>query len=516
MGLSINTNVMSLNAQRNLGQSQSALAKSMQRLSSGLRINSAKDDAAGLAISDRMTSQIRGLNQAGRNANDGISLAQTAEGALQETTNILQRMRELAVQSANDTNSSSDRSSLNAEATQLREELNRIADSTEFNGKKLLDGSMSNATFQVGANEGTTERISFSIDSAKGDSLGAVNAGTTTIATAATGAGTLNTGLTLLAASAGTDGNNINVSLVGGANGTYETNLVTFTNMTALAANNGETQIVNGVTATISNGASGLSFTGANIAAGFAAYSADPSASTITSGAATLTFSGTNNSAFGAAASASGATLLYTSTGTGDAVDADFSVASGVVDAVVTTHADGVAGTAAGVVVDGNSITVNFATGASLSTVAAAIFGNTAASALVTATGNGSPAVAEAGINLSGGTEASLTGVSTLVDDLDISSLEGAQSAINTVDSALSQVDAMRSDLGAVQNRFESTISNLSNVSENLSAARSRILDADIAQETSAMTKNNILQQAGVSILAQANQAPQLALSLLG
>lgn len=518
MALSINTNVASLNAQRNLGASQTNLNKSMQRLSSGLRINSAKDDAAGLAISDRMTSQIRGLNQAARNANDGISLAQTAEGALQESTNLLQRMRELAVQSANDTNSASDRSSLNAEVTQLKEELNRIAESTEFNGKKLLDGSMTNATFQVGANEGTNERISFSIESAKGDSLGAVNAGTTTIAAAATGAGYLNPGLTLTAASAGTDGNNISVSLVGGADGTYETNLVTFTAMTAEAADNTETQIVNGVTATISGGAVGDTFSAAEIAAGFANYIANGVTSiTSTTGTASavLTFTGTNSSAFSAAGTATGATLLYTSTGTGDAVDADFSVASGTTDAVVTTNVDGVAGTAAGVVVDGNSITVNFATGDTLTDVAAAINGDAASSALVTAAGTGSPAVAEAGISLSGGTEASLTGVSTLVDDIDVSTLEGAQSAINSVDAALTQVDSMRGELGAVQNRFESTISNLNNVSENLSAARSRILDADIAQETSAMTKNNILQQAGVSILAQANQAPQLALSLL-
>ena len=174
MAININTNVMSLNAQRNLGKSQGSLAKSMQRLSSGLRINSAKDDAAGLAISDRMTSQIRGLNQAARNANDGISLAQTAEGALQESTNILQRMRELSVQSANDTNSTSDRTSLNAEVTQLKEELNRIAETTEFNGKKLIDGSMEGATFQVGANSGTNQTITFAIESAKGDVLGEV------------------------------------------------------------------------------------------------------------------------------------------------------------------------------------------------------------------------------------------------------------------------------------------------------------------------------------------------------
>src|SRR6056297_2424001 len=167
MALTINTNVASLNAQRNLGKSQGQLNTSLQRLSSGMRINSAKDDSAGLAISDRMTSQIRGLNQAVRNANDGISLAQTAEGALQESTNILQRMRELAVQSANDTNSSSDRSSLNAELDQLVSELDRIAQTTEFNGSAVIDGTLNEATFQVGANSGDSQQISFSIASAR-------------------------------------------------------------------------------------------------------------------------------------------------------------------------------------------------------------------------------------------------------------------------------------------------------------------------------------------------------------
>ena len=170
MALTINTNVASLNAQRNLGKSQNDLSRSMERLSSGLRINSAKDDAAGLAISDRMTSQIRGLNQASRNANDGISMAQTAEGALQETTNILQRMRELAIQSANDTNSASDRASLQAEVNQLKQEMTRIAGSTSFNGRNVLDGTMNNAQFQVGAN--ANETISFSIPSAKAADLG--------------------------------------------------------------------------------------------------------------------------------------------------------------------------------------------------------------------------------------------------------------------------------------------------------------------------------------------------------
>ncbi|BCA79145.1 flagellin domain-containing protein [Desulfuromonas sp. AOP6] len=274
MALVINSNIGSLNAQRNLNSTSKGMSTAMQRLSSGLRINSAKDDAAGLAISDRMTAQIRGLNQAARNANDGISLAQTAEGALSETTNILQRMRELSVQSANATNSTTDRASLDAEFKQLISEIDRIATDTEFNGTKLLDGTFTAQAFQVGADSGQTISV-------------------------------------------------------------------------------------------------------------------------------------------------------------------------------------GIAG----------------ATATALSVTDAAIGVDTAS---------------------------------------------GASASIAAIDSAISTVDTIRGDLGAVQNRFESTIANLQNVSENVSAARSRILDADIAAETSTMTKYNILQQAGVSILAQANQTPQLALSLLG
>jgi len=280
MALVVNTNISSLNAQRNLSKSQRGLNQAMQRLSSGLRINSAKDDAAGLAISDRMTSQIRGLNQAARNANDGISLSQTAEGALSETTNMLQRMRELSVQAANDTNTTEDRSSLDAEFQSLVEEINRIAVSTAFNGKTMLTGSYANSgsgfIFHVGANANQVISI------------------------------------TIAGASAGALGN------------------------------------------------------------------------------------------------------------------------------------------ATGSVVGQNILTRS-----------------------------------------------------------------AANSAITIMDAAISDIDVMRGDLGAAQNRMVSTISNLQNVAENLSAARSRILDADVAQETSEMTKNNILQQAGVSILSQANQTPQLALTLL-
>jgi len=395
MALTINTNVASLNAQRNLGSSQADLNQSMQRLSSGLRINSAKDDAAGLAISDRMTAQIRGLNQAVRNSNDGISLAQTAEGALQESTNILQRIRELAVQSANDTNTETDRQSLQAEVSQLQQELDRIATTTEFNGKALLDGSQTSSdafTFQVGANAGVDQTISFGIGSAQTADLGAAKAGSAAVSAAAA-KGTV-AGLTFTAASAGKAGNTeYTIKVVAGAS-------------SASAA-----AVVSGTTITV----------------------------TTASGAATI-------------AASTAANLI--------------SAASGISGYSVSAAAD-----------------------------AAAL------------------SVSETTVSISGGVDEILT---TNVAGIDISTREGAVAAIASVDNALAEIDASRGELGAVQNRFESTIANLQNVSENLSAARSRILDADVAQETSAMTKNNILQQAGVSILAQANQAPQLALSLLG
>jgi flagellin len=279
MALTINTNVASLNAQRNLGVSQSALQQSMQRLSSGLRINSAKDDAAGLAISDRMTAQIRGMNQAARNANDGISMAQTAEGSMQEITNMLQRMRELAVQGANSaTYGTGDMKSINEEIGQNSSEIARIIGVTQFNGRNVLADTSGSWTFQVGANTSSNDVITVAAMNIAGDA--------------------------------------------------------------SVTAVSGQT--------------------------------------------------------FGASS------------------NADY---SGV---------------------------------------------------------------------------------------------------MNKIDAALSVIDQKRGTLGAIQNRFESTVSNLNNVVENLSASRSRIQDSDIASETSEMTKQNILQQAGVSILAQANQTPQLALSLLG
>jgi flagellin len=396
MALTINTNISSLNAQRNLGKSQNDLNQSMERLSSGLRINSAKDDAAGLAISDRMTAQIRGLNQASRNANDGISMSQTAEGALQESTNILQRMRELAVQSANDTNSASDRASLNDEIIQLKEEIDRIAVTTEFNGRKVIDGTMTDATFQVGANAGVNQTISFSIDSARtadlGEEVGYVAHVPEVLATAATTAS-------------------------GG---------FTFSAVTGSSTASISVAITNGGTA----------------------------ASVVTA----------------------------TSTGSISVAVQNLTAASG------STSAD----------------------------IAAIINADAAASAFVIAAGDTTEIDAAIGaMALSGGLAEVEAAGTTTVNNLSVATRSQAVVTIASIDGALEDIDTIRGGLGAVQNRFESTIANLNNVSENLSAARSRILDADIAMETSAMTKSNILQQAGVSILAQANQTPQLALQLL-
>ncbi len=474
MSVTINTNVASLNAQRNLGKSQSGLNRSMQRLSSGLRINSAKDDAAGLAISDRMTAQIRGLNQAARNANDGISLAQTAEGALQESTNILQRMRELAVQSANDTNSTSDRGSLQAEVSQLISELDRIATTTTFNGRRLLDGSLSGATFQVGANAGET--ISFGIASAKAASMGGIAEGTGTEVTNAASA------------------SNMTIKLGSSA-------AVTISQSSSFAVQGD----------TYRDATSAYAKAAALNDAGLAGFSATAE----TSGTVTMGTIGGSSSD------------TYSLSVNGVAIYSDADVASGL-DIAAVRDAINMHSNETGVAanVEGGDITLTAADGRNI-TVAESGNGFTAGTDGLMVTGGdfadtlrGQVSVsATETITVANGTEMGLTNVAVDtkgIDSVDISTGDGAQTAMKRVDAALATIDEIRGGLGAVQNRFESTIANLQNVSENLSAARSRILDADIAMETSNMTKQNILQQAGVSILAQANQGPQLALKLLG
>jgi flagellin len=694
----INTNIASLNSQRNLNRSQGDLSVALQRLSSGLRLNSAKDDAAGLAISERFTTQIRGLNQATRNANDAISLSQTAEGALGEYGNILQRVRELAIQSANSTNSASDRGALNSEANQLIAELQRVATTTQFNGQNIIDGSFTGAQFQVGANANQT--ILVNIGNAQTSALGSYQVGNTATAVSGTalsgGDLTINdvdvgvsvsgsaediaaainsvTSQTGVKASASTSTassvsnsllrnqtlqsgdlliNGVNIGAVTGSN-----NVATQGANVATAINNVSTQT--GVTAvsdlatgaltltsttgkdieiTSSNGDAGLNrvenatalevrdgtataSTGVTTFAGnvagvttlqFAAIATNDvvvhqgityefAAGTDTAthkylGAATGTLNtdvGTLRTSINTNASnvtVGGATDtititsdVATSTTSHTAVDV-----TGVATALTTdTENVGAAGiavgdslTVAGVVYEftfdgtGNStgttgvslaatdaaIGTNFAAavnarhtaiatnitaaGTNAVTLTSDLLGSGVSNLAVTESGAGvagvSTAAATAGtdgaavtfnvhgtLELDSSTQFTIAGADTAkaglssasatlnsIDTVDISTVSGANTAISLIDGALDQVSSLRGDLGAVQNRFESTIANLSATSENLSAARSRIRDTDYAAETAALTRAQILQQAGVAILSQANALPQLVLSLL-
>jgi flagellin len=386
MSLTVNTNVSSLNTQRNLNSSSNALSTSLQRLSTGSRINSAKDDAAGLQIGNRLTSQVNGLNVAVKNSNDGISMAQTAEGALQQSTSILQRMRDLSLQSANGSNSDGERKALNSEVTELKKELDRISNTTTFGGKKLLDGNFGTTTFQVGS--AANETISVKIDEMSTSSLkGKYYEGS-------------------LAAATGTASASGTITVSGTANGTDFSVKVT-------------------------------------VASGATAKDVSQSVATAINDA---------NIGVGAFVDKDGKTQLISkqnAEGTENSLSA-LSV-SGTVDGITTNPT------------------------------------YTAASAV---------------------TDKEMSAIK-------IDTVQGAQESVIVIDQAIQAIDKQRADLGAVQNRFENTIGNLQNIAENVSAARGRIQDTDFAAETANMTKNQVLQQAGTAILAQANQLPQSVLSLL-
>ena len=485
MGQVIATNVLSLNAQRNLETTQGALAQALQRLSSGLRINSAKDDAAGLAISERFTTQIRGLNQAVRNANDGISLAQTAESALGELTNNLQRIRELAVQSANATNSASDRAALDQEVQQRLAEINRIASQTSFNGQKVLDGSFGTAQFQVGANVGETISVNLTTG-ARADQIGQIatlqsgavsaNALTDGSVTIAVGqAAAVNIGATAAGTQAGqtTDSafaklQSINAAGVSGltatANNSATAAFVTVTSTETVGGTPGFSTYnlnINGVDiyAGTDNVATGTSLTAANVAAQINLFSAQT----------------------GVSASVSGTDLTLTAS---DGRNID----------VTETLANGTGGTVGGTGID--------------ATQEGTLRGTITLSASENITLGGTPA--DIGFAVT-----SIAVDSNTLSQVDVTNVSAAENAIQRVDASLTSVSNLRSQFGAIQNRFESTIANLQAVSENLAASRSRIRDTDFAAETAALTRAQILQQAGIAILAQANAAPQSVLGLL-
>ncbi len=476
MGATINTNLSSMTAQRNSSKSQNDLSTAINRLSSGLRINSAKDDAAGLAIAERFTSQIRGLNQAARNANDGISLAQTAEGALGSIGTNLQRIRELAVQSANATNSASDRAALQQEVSQLVAEIDRVGSQTQFNGLNLLDGSFnSSQAFQVGANANQTitiSGISSARASALGQSYGVSATGTTlTAATGITAAGQFLINGTDIYSGASIPGSAKDIAAAINSKG------------------------ISGVQAT----AQATSAAGTTTATGGA-----------TAGTATLTINGI---AIGLNVTA---VLATDRANTIQAINNN-SAATGV---TATDNGAGITLAAA----DGRNITSSVSLGTAtniakqdlgLGTVAATTY----SSYNIAYTGT-SPLAITGSVNAAGttgfanaSTAASATG--TALSVIDISTVNGANAALASVDAALTSVNSERAKLGAIQNRFSSTIDNIQTTSENLSASRSRIQDADFASETAALSRAQVLQQAGTAMIAQANQLPQQVLQLL-
>ena len=475
MALVINSNIASLNSQRNLSNSQGSLETSLQRLSSGLRINSAKDDAAGLAISERFTTQIRGLNQAARNANDGISLAQTAEGALGGVTDLLQRVRELAVQSANATNSASDRAALQTEVTQLVDEIDRVARTTTFNGVALLDGTFTNQQFQVGANANETISIS-SIASARTTALGASYSATTT-------------------------GSAVNATAIDGSN-------VSINGVNIVASVGDGVSTVNADASAKAKAAAINATSGTGVTATANATTVAGTSQTAAAGTGTITINGVTTG-----------TITQTGTAATDrsavvaAINA-ISAATGVVATDTGADATGITLAAA----DGRNVVHSFTQATGTFTAASTGVGAAATTTgTLTLTSNGTSGIAVGGTAAILGSPATVssTQTGTAISVIDISSVSGANTAIASVDAALTTINSSRADLGALQNRFEAVVSNIGITSENLSAARSRIMDADFAAETAEMTRAQILQQAGVAMVSQANSLPQLALSLL-
>ncbi|MCP5320803.1 MAG: flagellin [Pseudomonadales bacterium] len=488
----INTNTSSLNVQRNLDVSGKSLSTSLARLSSGLRINSAKDDAAGLAIGNRFTAQIRGLNQAVRNANDGISLSQTAEGALQESGELLQRIRELAVQSANGSQSGTERAALQAEVSQLQQEINRIAETTTFGGRKLLDGSFGTENFQVGAN--ANETIGISLSNARATNVGAhaVDAnGTLDAAVAAGATAPANTVASQTLTLSGSLGSKI-ATIAGGATGdsitTSVNSLSANTGISVTARTTATMSAFTAGTATFTIGTrSGDTTSGTDYTANISVQIAD--ASNLKDVADAINAS---SAATGVRATSNGSSIALVNEEGRNIFIQDYTNSN----ATKTVNLTGASGSA--VTLTGGTATDSSTVGATLK------FDSHKAFAVTASVGTGI-------FNATTGFSSSLSSVASI----DIGSQQGAQDALAVADAALRFIDAERGQLGAIQNRLIGTISNLSNVVENVTAARSRIMDADFAAETANMTRASILQQAGISVLAQANSLPQQTLALL-
>lgn len=468
--LTITTNVASLNTQRSLAKNTQSLASTFERLSTGLRINSAKDDAAGLAITERFTSQIRGLNQAVRNANDAISLTRTAEDALSKTTANLQRIRELAVQAANDTNTASDRAALQEEVDQLLAEIDRIAVQSNFNERKLLDGSYTGAVFQVGAF--ASETLNISIRSGRVFDLGSqaqTTSGSVTATALQASDVTLN-GTSIPASQAQDDTRS--------TTGNSASAIAKAAAINSRAAQSGVSASVDpnvvtvGAVAAGTYGVGDLFINGIDI--GPLSTVANDSDNALRNAI------NAHSSTTGVQATLDGANNLVLTAADGRNIDI---ATSGDV-----TGAGALAAAAAG---------TNYSTVTLSSDDDFTIAGNNVGRAGLTA----GPVTVNTAVNVS---------------DTQITTQTSASSTISLMDVAIRQVSDEQARLGAILNRLDATVSSLSSTSENISAARSRVRDADFAAETAAFSKNQILQQASTAMLAQANVSGQIALTLLG
>ncbi|MCG3885719.1 flagellin [Photobacterium leiognathi] len=552
MAITINTNVTAMTAQRNLNSASSSVADSMQKLSSGLRINSAKDDAAGLQISNRLTNQTNGLNVAMRNANDGVSMAQTAEGAMQESTTIMERMRELALQSANGSNSDKDREAMQKEMGELQSEMNRIADTTSFGGQNLLDGSFGEKSFQIGANSYETQslglmdvsshalgRESFAIDTATNGSAIEVTKGD------ANGHGAFQ--LTVdgtkhdftITEDMSKDDFQNKLNNIDGLSGIVVNEVDVVTNL-AEAAKASTVDVAIDETKLNANGKLTLKVDGVDLELSKAdlALANDSTAVPPTTARddkiaelnATLKDAGSDVVISAAAGNGKlGAGFKFTND-SGKAID----IEAGLVDAAdgatatvgdltlsktadpLTTVLAGDTQSTDGVEAKGvekeTHFTVDFSKAKIDTDIQEISFKSLSHDEDMTTPGTPGATGSMKDESLTIGTQKTIESVA----GLDLSTAEDAQNAIDVLDAAMEQIDEKRAEIGAFQNRMNHTMSNLANINENVNASNSRIKDVDFASETINMTKGQILQQAGTSILAQAKQIPQAALSLLG
>jgi flagellin len=500
MSLVLNTNISSLNAQNNLTGSQASLSQSLERLSSGLRINSAADDAAGLAISSQFTTQINGTNQAVRNANDAVSETQTAGGALNTVVSNLQSIRTLAVEAANGSNSASDRQALDAQVQQQIQEITQIASQTSFNGLSVLNGTSGVTTYQVGANVGNT--ISINLTQGVGaNQIGAVASNLTEVSGAVTGGGLKIAVGSAPAVTVGSSNLFATTATTGGANAfAYQSGKSAYAQAAAI---NGAG--VSGLTATATNnqlatfaaptGNYALSINGVSVLS--TTSPAEPAVGDVIN--AINSFSTQDG---GVTAAASGSGFVLTAADGSDIQIAQTATTGGIgsvtaYDPSANSGAGGaLTGAAAVPVVDGTPLVAS----GQLSLSAGQNIQVSGAGGDLTASG-----YAAAGTITATGT---LAGKNVLT-------VAGANATIQAVDSALQTVSGFQSQLGAIQNRFTAAVGNLQSTAQNLTQSRSTIQDADFAAETANLTQAQVLEQAGISVLAQANQQPQLILKLL-